>query len=152
MTQDVQNAGQEEEQKGRKPNRVIQRIKEILLPLVLLGMAVIIVESLVAYHLLPLPALVGKILILPALLIAFFFHLGTVGALNDKEWSHRNVVGCIPSTFGLFSILGYLSYLVGIGMIAVPAWNQWNLGASLMYMSGVLSAPLLVLYLQRPQA
>lgn len=148
MTQDIQK----EEQKGRKSNRVIQRIKEILLPLVLVGMAVIIIESLVTFHLLPFPALVGNILILPALLIAFFFHLGSFGALSDKEWSQSNVVGCIPGMFGLFSILGYLSYIAGISMIAVPAWNLWNQGASFMYLSGILSAPLIVLYLQRPQA
>jgi hypothetical protein len=146
MRQDMQK----EAQKGRRPNQIIQRIKEILLPLVLLGMVVIIVESLVASHLFPFPALMEKILILPALLIALFLHLGSVGVLSDKEWSQSNVVGCIPNACGLCSILGYLSYLVGISIIVVPAWNQWSLGTTFMYLSGILSVPLLVFYLQTP--
>ncbi len=147
MTQGMQEAGQ----KGKKPNRIIQRIKERLIPLVLLGMAIIIVESLITYHLLPLPAVVENILILPALFIAFFLHLGSFGALNDKDWTHRALIGCIPNLFGFFGILGYFAYIAGISMITVRSWRLGNVGVTCMCMSGILSAPLLVLYLQQTQ-
>lgn len=139
---------QETKQQGKQPRMISRWTKRGSIPIVLAGMGLIVFTSLIDYRIIPFPPSAEKLFIFLAAMTAFFLHLGSMLVFSTERWRQQPIDGCIPACFTLFGILGYLIYLVGIVFLSVPSWGFFEPAMSCLYLSGILSVPLLVLYLQ----